>query len=92
MRPFIYSVLCVFNPSSVVLTLSWRPSQTNSGSHCPFLDGWLLPFTRDPVSGPLGVMLESYADRATAEFFCACLEEWSAVAAAFAEEGEGEGR
>ena len=54
-------------------------AQTRSGSHCPFLDGWLFPITHDPISGPLGVMLESYADRATAEFFTACLAEWGAA-------------
>lgn len=84
-RKRTYAQLVADSPAGVL-------AQTNSGSHCPFLDGWLFPFTHDPISGPFGMMLESYADRATAEFFRACLEEWgSDEFEVKAEEPEGEG-
>jgi predicted alpha/beta-fold hydrolase len=45
---------------------------TKTGSHCPFLDGFLFPFVRDPLYG--GWMLNSWADQVSIEFYRASLE------------------
>mmetsp|Transcript_6273 Transcript_6273/g.13049 ORF Transcript_6273/g.13049 Transcript_6273/m.13049 type:complete len:482 (-) Transcript_6273:40-1485(-) len=45
---------------------------TKSGSHCPFLDGMLFPFVRDPFGG--GWMLKSWADEAGIDFYKAALQ------------------
>jgi predicted alpha/beta-fold hydrolase len=51
---------------------------TNSGSHCPFLDGTVLPFIRDPLSfseGGTGLMLSSWSDEAALEWFSSWVTE-----------------
>ena len=45
---------------------------TKTGSHCPFLDGFFLPITKDPLYG--GWMLASWADQVSIEYYRAALE------------------
>jgi len=53
---------------------------TRTGSHLPFLDGYVYPFVSDPLSnqhGNEGVMLNSWADQSIAEYYVAALEVYN---------------